>query len=283
MKVIIITAMLPWLLVLSVAACGTSETQINWNDPIADGATLTYADARDMVIEAGPFEIVDHKDYASDEVLYHLEVARRWNEMCLSDLPTLQLDPSIRCTAVWAGVANHLFPEIGTASAGTVECPEEKLDVKTISEAKDERVGVSNSDLTVGDAIQLAKEAGEFNSLEGDPMTLEWRDKYEQFWTAQEKWFDMCYAAYRPDFSRAHFQCTTIWLGAYWYEYPEQYDKYHALHCAGSNGPKSRQNAEIGFYRLTAATVGTTSILTILPRLATLQLVVLQPLYRQSR
>ena len=236
MKAIIIIATLSLIFVLAVAACETSETQINWNDPIADGAILTYADARDMVMEAGSYRLVDDKGYASDESLHHFKVAERWLERCMSNLSESHPDLPIRCAAVWAGVANHLFPEIGTASVGTVECPDEKIDVKAIGEVKDEQVGTSNSALTVGDAIQLAKEAGEFNPLEGNPMTLEWRDKHEQFQTARVKWFDVCYAAYAPGSGSASFQCTTVWLGAYWYEYPDQYDKYHSLHCPGAKG-----------------------------------------------
>ena len=215
-----------------IAACGTSETQINWNDPIAEGAMLTYADARDILMEAGPYNLVDDEGHISEDFGRLSEVVNRWLERCMSNLPETHPDSQVRCAAVSAGVVNHLFPEIGTASVGTVECPDEKIDVKAIGEIKDERVGTNNSDLTVGDAIQLAKEAGEFNPLEGNPMTLEWRDRYEQFHTAQVKWFDMCHADSSPS-----FKCITIWQGAYWYEYPEQYDKYHALHCSNLNGP----------------------------------------------
>ncbi len=237
MNVTIITAILSWVLVLAVAACGTSETQINWNDPIAEGATLTYADARDMVTEAGPYKFVDDKGYASEDFFRHSEVANRWFERCMSNLSESHPDLHMRCASVWTSVAYHLFPEIVTASVGTVECPDEKIDLKAIGDARDEQVGMNNVDLTIGDAIEIAQKAGNFNHSEGNSMTLEWRDKHEQFQTAQAEWFDVCQAAYPPGSSSASFQCTTAWLGAYWYAYPEQYDKYHLLHCSGPKSP----------------------------------------------
>ena len=126
-----------------IAACGTSETQINWDDPIADGATLTYADARDMVMEAGPYNLVEDKGHASEDFLRLSEVVNRWLERCMSNLSESHPDLHMRCTAVSAGVVSHLFPEIGVASVGTVDCPDEKIDVKAIGEAKDEQVALA--------------------------------------------------------------------------------------------------------------------------------------------
>lgn len=225
MKAKITTTILSLMLLLVVAACQTSETQINWDDPIANSATLTYADARDMIIEAGSYEL------AND-----IGVADTWLERCMSSLSDSYPERDVRCRAALASVLHHLFrDEIKSDSVGTVECPEEKIDVKAMGEIKDEQVGASNSDLTVGDAIRLANEAGEFNSLEGNPMTLEWRDGYEQLRTTWTKWMNMCLAAYPPD-SVSGPLCSTIWERAYWHEFPEQYDKYRALYCVDAKG-----------------------------------------------